>query len=237
MKRILFLLFSCSLLLGCADNKNQKKIVDKEASAALLKNVLGSFVGSFGENKIRVLITRAEAGLIEGRSIVGGNDRPFSGTISEKDGAITIQAREPGDDPNDGIFDFRLSAASLNTLEGSWAPFDKGKASKNYSLQRKQFAYKLDAGEYPQASQRELKPEDVENMMKSDLEYMRNEIFARHGYCFKKKELRQSFEMEEWYVPDNTDVRNKLTAVETKNIQLIKRYEKYAEDYGDEFGR
>lgn len=92
-------------------------------------------------------------------------------------------------------------------------------------------------GEYPEASQRELKPEDVENRMKPDLELMRNEIFARHGYCFKRKEMRQAFEAEEWYVPDNTDVCSKLTPLEKKNIEMIKRYEQYAEDYGDEFGR
>lgn len=73
--------------------------------------------------------------------------------------------------------------------------------------------------------------------MKDELEQMRNEIFARHGYCFKKKDMREMFEDQEWYVPDNVDVRNKLTAIEIKNLALIKRYEKYAEDYGDEYGR
>ena len=92
-------------------------------------------------------------------------------------------------------------------------------------------------GEYPEASQRLLKPADVENMMKEDLQFMRNEIFARHGFCFNKKELRQMFEMEDWYVPNTVDIRGLLTAIEKKNIDLIKRYEKYAEEYGDEYGR
>ena len=60
---------------------------------------------------------------------------------------------------------------------------------------------------------------------------MRNEIFARHGYCFKKKELRQQFETEDWYVPNTVDIKGFLTEIEKKNIALIKRYEKYAEDY------
>ena len=33
------------------------------------------------------------------------------------------------------------------------------------------------------------------------------------------------------------DIRGRLTDIEKKNIALIKRYEKYAEVYGDEFGR
>jgi hypothetical protein len=77
----------------------------------------------------------------------------------------------------------------------------------------------------------------VENMMKEDLQFMRNEIFARHGFCFNKRELRQLFEMEDWYVPNTVDIRGFLTEIEKKNITLIKRYEKYADEYGDEYGR
>lgn len=66
---------------------------------------------------------------------------------------------------------------------------------------------------------------------------MRNEIFARHGYCFAKKHLRQQFEMEDWYVPNTVDIKGFLTDIEKKNIELIKRYEKYADEYGDEYGR
>jgi hypothetical protein len=92
-------------------------------------------------------------------------------------------------------------------------------------------------GAYPFASQRLLKPEDVENEMKEDLEFMRNEIFARHGFCFRKKHLRQQFENEDWYVPNTVDIKGLLTDIEKKNIAMIKRYEKYAEEYGDEYGR
>jgi hypothetical protein len=74
-------------------------------------------------------------------------------------------------------------------------------------------------------------------MAKEELQFMRQEIFARHGYCFTKKEFRQQFENEDWYVPDTTDIRGRLTDIEKKNIALIKRYEKYAEEYGDVYGR
>jgi hypothetical protein len=45
------------------------------------------------------------------------------------------------------------------------------------------------------------------------------------------------FELQDWYVPNTVDIKNYLTEIETKNIKLIQRYEKYAVDYGDEFGR
>ena len=66
---------------------------------------------------------------------------------------------------------------------------------------------------------------------------MRNEIFARHGYCFKKKDMRNMFELLDWYVPNTVDIKNFLTEIEKKNISLIKRYEEYADEYGDDYGR
>jgi hypothetical protein len=236
MRKIFTLLFLSCFLAACNNNRTSSESV-KDSPGKLLEKALGSFVGIFGDNKITLLITKAEGSIVEGRSIVGGNDRPFTGTIKEKDGTYSIQAREPGDDPNDGIFSFTMESANPDIITGSWKPFDSKKAAKDYTLQRRAFKYRIDVGEYPEAAQRELKPEDVENLMKPELEWMRNEIFARHGYCFRKKSLREIFEQQEWYIPDNTDVRDHLTAIEKKNIELIKRYEKYAEDYGDEFGR
>jgi hypothetical protein len=41
--------------------------------------------------------------------------------------------------------------------------------------------------------------------------------------------MRFLLEGVNWYVPISTDVYAKLTAIEKKNIDLIKRYEEYAE--------
>jgi YARHG domain len=235
MRKFYCLLLTFFLLAACKNGyKNQS---GAELSAAVLNKLLGSFVGQFGDNKITLLITKAEAGIIEGRTIVGGNDRPFAGSVTEEDGIFSVTAKEPGDDTNDGEFAFKIESSNPDVVSGSWKPFDKNKGAKDYTLHRKAFVYNTEVGFFPQASQRELEPEDVENMIKPDLEQMRNEIFARHGYCFKRKAMRETFEEEDWYVPNSTDIRNQLTAIEKKNIALIKRYEKYAEDHGDDYGR
>jgi hypothetical protein len=237
---------SGSLLIACNNNKKTEK-GDKEKgntsntvtppAANLLEKLLGSFVGAFGANKITLLITKAQGDSIEGRSIVGGNDRPFMGTFVENNGKYNVSAKEPGDHPDDGVFIFSVDAANPDMVTGSWKPNDTKKPAKEYNLQRKKFEYKPDAGKFPQASQRLLREKDVENLMKEDLSFMRNEIFARHGYCFKKKDLRHQFEMQDWYIPNTVDIKVTLTDIEKKNIDLIKRYEKYAEEYGDEYGR
>jgi hypothetical protein len=250
MRKLFFLVIAGAIFISCNNSKQggegEKTKSDTSATtnnAAMppaenpLKKLLGSFVGAFGDNKITLLVVKAEGDSILGRSVVGGNDRPFAGTFTQDDVQFVVDAKEPGDDKYDGVFHFSMEKGNPNALNGSWKPNDPKQKSKEFVLQRKVFEYKTDVGSFPEASQRLLTAKDVENMMKEDLEYMRNEIFARHGFCFKKKELRQMFEMEEWYVPDNVVIKDRLTDIEKKNIALIKRYEKYAEEYGDEYGR
>jgi hypothetical protein len=87
------------------------------------------------------------------------------------------------------------------------------------------------------SSTTKLTEEDLKNLKKLDLEILRNTIFARHGYTFKKKSFRQFFDPVEWYVPVSNDVTALLTPIEKGNIALLERFEKYAEDNYDSFGR
>ncbi len=88
------------------------------------------------------------------------------------------------------------------------------------------------------ASKQLLTNQDIENLNKGELEVLRNLIYARHGYSFKNRKMRYFFDSQiEWYIPVSTDIRNKLTDLEKKNIELIKRYEQHAERYYDYFGR
>ncbi|WP_145859514.1 YARHG domain-containing protein [Pedobacter suwonensis] len=82
-----------------------------------------------------------------------------------------------------------------------------------------------------------LKEEDLKNLRKLDLQIIKNTIFARHGYAFKKQTFRNFFDPVEWYVPVKNNVDNDLTPLENKNIKLLDRFTKYAEDNYDAFGR
>ena len=254
MRKFLLLLLAGSVMLACnnhkkADSGDKKDAVISESRSAETPTVnpeaaprpfdkfLGSYVGPFGNNKITLLITKLAGDSVIGRTIVGGNDRPFRGTFHKEGDSCSFNGKEPGDHKDDGEFNFTISESSLDMVKGSWKPFTKGRPAKEYELTRKKFEYNPAVGDYPQASQRLLKPKDLENEMKEDLMFMRNEIFARHGYCFNKKDLRQQFEMQDWYVPNTVDIKGYLTDIEKKNIEMIKRYEKYAEEYGDEYGR
>ena len=257
MRKILFLIIVTCLLFSCNNDTKKddgtalpgEKATAENISPAGLKQtplqiaskpyekLLGSYVGPFGANKITMLIITVAGDSVIGRTIVGGNDRPFRGTFGKTGDTYSFNAKEPGDHKDDGEFNFSISESAPDKVLGSWKPFAKGRMAKEYELDRRKFEYRPDMGSFPEASQRLLKPDDVENLMKEDLEFMRNEIFARHGFCFNKKNLRQMFEMEDWYVPNTVDIRGFLTDIEKKNIEMIKRYEKYADEYGDEYGR
>lgn len=87
------------------------------------------------------------------------------------------------------------------------------------------------------ASLSRLTEAQLKELNKLDLEIIRNSIFARHGYSFKKNSVRRFFEYNSWYVPVSNNVDNQLTPIEKANIALLTRMEKYAEDHYDYFGR
>jgi hypothetical protein len=49
--------------------------------------------------------------------------------------------------------------------------------------------------------------------------------------------MRAHFENLDWYMVVSQDITDNLTEREKKNAALIKRYEKYGEEYYDSFGR
>jgi hypothetical protein len=80
-------------------------------------------------------------------------------------------------------------------------------------------------GIYPEGSTRLLRFSDVDGLTPWDLKVMRNEIFARHGYIFKTKEMSDYFGQQRWYKPLYSDVSSLLSVIEKKNIDFIKQYE------------
>ena len=59
---------------------------------------------------------------------------------------------------------------------------------------------------------------------------MRNEIYARHGFIFQNTEMKNYFSTQPWYSPLNNDVNGILSVIEKKNIEFIKRYERFVGD-------
>lgn len=84
-------------------------------------------------------------------------------------------------------------------------------------------SYSQPAGLYPFTSQRKVTYDDIAYLSSSELRIMRNEIYARHGYIFKSKDLRNYFLSQGWYEPMTYDVV--LSTIEQYNVNFIKQYE------------
>lgn len=61
---------------------------------------------------------------------------------------------------------------------------------------------------------------------KETLSLVRNEIYARHGYIFKNKDLQSHFEGNDWYEPNPNFSESLLNEIEKENIKVITNYEK-----------
>jgi hypothetical protein len=53
------------------------------------------------------------------------------------------------------------------------------------------------------------------------LDIMRNEIFAAHGYKFKTKKWQEYFSKKSWYKPRYDNVDNMLNPIEKKNAEFL----------------
>lgn len=123
---------------------------------------------------------------------------------------------------------------SMNFID--WDNPKKEKASKMKYI-RPSYPVSTEAAYGLNGSTQKFKESDLKNLKKTDLQLLRNTIYARHGYIFKNESLNRFFTRFDWYVPVAADVEAELTAVEKENVKLLVRFEKYAEDYYENFGR
>lgn len=83
-------------------------------------------------------------------------------------------------------------------------------------------------GRWPWTSERLIRPTELGPLSLGELELMRNEIYARHGWIFRRPDLRNYFESQPWYRPksdnayySNRQVEAELSPIERRNIQII----------------
>lgn len=80
---------------------------------------------------------------------------------------------------------------------------------------------------HPNASQHILTDEDLNKLSKQELQIIRNEIFARHGYIFRKGgKMDTFFRKQKWYQPKYKNVDHLLSEIEKRNIKNIRKFEK-----------
>ena len=79
---------------------------------------------------------------------------------------------------------------------------------------------------YNYASYRQLDKFELDKLCSNELDIMRNEIYANHGYIFKTKKWNEYFNKQCWYCPKFYDVSEQLSSIERANVQLILKEKK-----------
>lgn len=77
-------------------------------------------------------------------------------------------------------------------------------------------------------SERKLSDDDLADKSKKELEIMRNSIYARYGYKFKRKDLLNYFSQYSWYSPTTSDmgvIYDMMNDNEKYNVDFIKKHE------------
>ncbi|NLN74822.1 MAG: protein kinase [Armatimonadetes bacterium] len=90
-------------------------------------------------------------------------------------------------------------------------------------------------GRWPWTSERAVDESDIAYISASDRDIMRNEIYARHGWVFRRKDIQSYFDRQPWYRPggsdSNRDSVNRIAAaamskLERANAKKILDYQK-----------
>ncbi len=77
-------------------------------------------------------------------------------------------------------------------------------------------------GKYPEGSYKKLTRSMLASKSKLELQIMRNEIYARYGYIFKKGgKMEKYFKSQKWYYPQHKNIDSFLSPLEKKNISFL----------------
>ena len=177
---------------------------------------------------INVTIEYAEKGQLSGRSVCAGNHRPLDGTFEYLGNNVyAIVLNEPGDDRYDGQFEAEIDL-NKNRMNGLWTPYKSSATSPaTYNNKKITYRYNPNVGDWPEGSNQILNQDNLWNQWldnvysKEDFILMKNEIFARRGYSFGVRWIRNHFEKQAWYIPIDDDVYSDLNSTERKNVETL----------------
>lgn len=201
-----------------------------QVAVAKVHTIPDSWVGLYNNEQKIALFFEQTGSKLTGYSILNGKKMHFTGAITDA-GQLTLT--EQGRGGGVGVFNFQYQNA-LKDMNGSWKSSTGQVKPKFFTVRAQQCKYAKGDGIFPEASGRLLQDADLQIPL-GQLQYMRNEIYARHGYAFKDKDWAQRFSLEDWYMPCHINVEARLSSIEKQNIQRIKLVEPYAKDV--EWGR
>lgn len=194
---------------------------------AKVPQIADSWTGRYSDQKIS-LFFKQKGETVTGYSLLSGKRTNFKGKIVPQQSNYRLTLTEQGQGASVGKFvlDYKNNGSDM---DGQWISSQAKVKPRFFRLNAQQCGYSDEIGYFPIASKKPLTDEYLQVPL-GQLQHMRNEIYARHGYAFQSKEWARTFAGYEAYMPCYTNVDNKLSKVEKENIRRIKLVEPYAED-------
>ena len=200
-------------------DKKTKALKNELKNQSDKSQILGSWYGKIDDERLNLMITSTHNHLISGFLVKDTNFSLFNGwwettdNINYKIGVSTQNSEDISH------YDLNLSLEKME-IKGN-VYFPSLKKSSKISLEKKNINYDITVGHYPEFSQREINISELDELTNVDLIYICEEILAKHGYIFFNDEARNTFLIEQWYVPINFKVDHLLTELERANLDMI----------------
>ncbi len=67
---------------------------------------------------------------------------------------------------------------------------------------------------------------ELDYMTREEIAYIRNEIYARHGYVFSSEQYREYFGSKSWYIQNENFDEQLFNSFEEQNKEIISAYER-----------
>lgn len=122
---------------------------------------------------------------------------------------------------NDHITEFKFGTQYFYATEDNFYLYN----TTNKSLTTLSRYYPTNVERYPFTATQIVNREAMNYFSKTELQIMRNEIFARHGYIFSTDAMKKHFNTQTWYKPTSKNVDAQLTTFEKLNVETIKKAE------------
>lgn len=151
LRRVILIMAVLTFIVSCGNKGKTKDGGNTTDSSATDSGVvetnyktdslLGEYIGGFGNATIIISVNYINGKNASGYDIIKGNRRNIKGTVENRGSHFEFNLAEPGGDPYDGDFKFKIDTAT-RCLEGTWMPFDSSKVgSKKYKLNKRKFTH------------------------------------------------------------------------------------------------
>ena len=145
------------------------------------------------------------------------------------DGFVNIRQEPQSKAPILGVLKNGPDGAVLLGTEGEWKKIDYngivGYVYEKYVQDTPTEVYEYWGLLRKDARNYQFTENDLSPLTAKELTYLRNSVYAKHGYVFNSQELNNYFKRISWYHPDASVTAAALNSVERANVEFIKNYQ------------